>query len=161
MSIQAIIGQHSKSVARAFQKLGISNPVTPKDVLLMTLVHQDRFIDTLVDEVENSSSFDGDGTVLNNLPDFKKILNVRQLPTVEVKATKKRDGTKLRNTLNDILNTVLTGYGTYKGARDAASGRSNQPPTLVERVKKIDPLVWVGIALAILVIVYLIIKNRS
>jgi hypothetical protein len=47
MDVKQIAGQHSKSVALVFNRLGIKAPVTAKEIVYATLVYQGEFIDEL------------------------------------------------------------------------------------------------------------------
>ena len=145
MTIQNIIRQHSKDVAVVFKQLGITAPVTPKEVIFATILYPDKFINSLAKQIDNSSA----------IASFEGEENPHELANVTVTAT--RPSTAAKNTLTDILNSVMGGVGAYLGAKNAGT-RVVTPEPLP---KKVNWYLVGGIAIVVALVIYIVSTNKK
>lgn len=182
MDIKELIGQHGKSVALVFKKMGIKAAVTPANVMLMTGLYKDRFIDAVVEQVDQDehlySGWGEDGFT----PGLADAIKIRQqqvtggfnapktLPNVTVTAKKKKSGA-VKNTLMDLVSVFATGYGAYKNARATANtsntgsdpiitGDGSYPPPAEPKKK---PNVWLigGIVVIVALILVIVFSSKK
>lgn len=58
MNLKVIIGQHGKSVARAFKKHNVNSPVDEKNLLLTSILYGQPFLEALEAEIEKEGEYD-------------------------------------------------------------------------------------------------------
>jgi hypothetical protein len=179
--IKDIIRQHHKSVAVVFKKLGIKSPVSVDSLVLHTALKQDDFIDALADQIyadELKNSYTGfDFPLIGNDPDFFKKLNLPKKPDVGdmqtvpgVTVTAKKKSEKVKNTLQDIL----SGLGTFFGAKAAAknknaatppyyggSSSSSSPTDPPAQKKKNQTILFIAIGLVVILIIAVVVSKKG
>jgi hypothetical protein len=179
MDIKELVGQHKKSVALVFKRLGINAPVTQKEVVYATLVYQGDFIDAVENQIAADlgeyANYTGD-----NLPQFTFTpkssvgammtqIGVQQpintfpangtqfgqtqtLPTVAVKSK------AAKKSLWDILDTVAGAAGKFIAAKNAGKSQpSNVEPASPEDAAKKNKTTYMIIGVAVLLLVLLLI----
>lgn len=179
MDIKQITGQHGKTVALVFNKMGIKLKPTPANVVLVTTLYKDQFIDALADAVDQETThfggmFSGVAKAVENATKNPQFNEMQTLGNVTVQASynnkKQAKGEKIKNTLRDVLGLVLTGYGTYKAAK--ANGQSSAPsvatnpyipaPLPEEKPKKkFNPWIIGIIAIVVLLIIVFATKKKA
>lgn len=179
MNIKQITGQHGKTVALVFNKMGLKLQPTPANVVLATTLYKDQFIDTLADAVDQETTnfggtFSGIAQAVANATKNPAQFNEMQTlgnVTVQASYNKKTKGEKIKNTLRDVLGLVLTGYGTYKSAK--ANGQSQEPslatnpyipaplPAEEKPKKKFNPWIIGIIAIVVLLIIVFATKKKA
>lgn len=172
MDLQNIIRQHGKSVAVVFKRMGINAPITAKDVMLVTLLHGDSFVNELEKQVENDSAYVGFDSFY--IPGLEQAIaagkanqfnQVQTLPDVRI--TAKAKSSKVKNTLNDLIQLVAGGLGTYSAAKNAnnntgASNNYQLRPDATPITKNKNKMLLIGgiVLIVILGIVVLTRKNK-
>ena len=173
MNLKEIIGQHEKSVGRAFKRVNVKSEVNEKNLLLTSILYQGEFLDALEDEInkepEKAVGYNFGSVTFG----MKKPANdgldpkTRQtnLPEVVVKAKKER-GQKVKNTISDILSVVGQGLGAFIGAKNASRQDTSAyfPPPPVQAANatnKMKTAVVIGILLIVLLLVILFVGKAK
>lgn len=170
MDVKQIAGQHSKSVALVFNRLGIKAPVTPKEIVYATLVYQDEFIN----ELERQIAYDlGEYTGFEDSSEPAPHADVVYPPqgsgfgqtqtmapvivTGKAKAAKK--------TLWDILGSVADAAGRFVAAKNNRGETVFvQNPAANNTGNNNDNNKWLlyaGIALVVILVIAVIAKSNK
>jgi len=161
VDLKKIVGQHKSSVALVFKRMGLTSPVTTKDVLLATVLYGDRFVNDLEAQILADSGYTGFLGPLNDEP-TGTMAQVKTLPTVTVKAQQK--AAKVTNTLKDILSVVATGIGAYSAAKKTGSTptpSNNYTPRNDEPKKKSNTAFLIASLVLIVVLALLVFNNQN
>lgn len=173
MDVKQIAGQHGKSVALVFKRLGISAPVTPKEIVYATLVYQGDFINPLVEQIakdnRESTGFDDSEPaphteIVNptgaQFPEQGKGFGQTQTMQGVSVASKSKAAKK---SLWDILGTVAEAAGKFVAAKNSQGQTVYvQQPSAPDTGKKPGNkmLIYGGIALAVVLVAILLIKRK-
>lgn len=190
MDVKQIAGQHKQSVALVFNQLGINAPVTAKEIIYATLMYQDEFIEPLARLIAaeeesnwtgNNGSAWGDDIMVKigakpalpaisqagsstgivfppNGPGFGQTQTMQGVTvTSKAKAAKK--------SLWDILGSVAEAAGKFIAAKNSKGETvyvQQQPaPDTGKNTDKNKWLLYGGIALVVILIIAVIVKNKK
>jgi hypothetical protein len=169
MDIKELIGQHNKSVALVFKQLGINAPVTEREIIFATLVYQDIFINAIAEQLNAESYFDGNDLLRKigaapggtAYPPNGTAFGQTQSLTPIVVSNKKN---KWLQTAKEILSTVADSASKIISAKNSKGETVyvTQPSNTGKNADNNNKwLMYGGIALLVLLIIAVIVKNNK